>query len=484
MNRGEWNDLFTWAWNDVWPNHLGETLDSQPRVTEALALAAEFYERHRARGINHENAKHRTFEDIMRTAGRLPPVATTALARLVGYLRIENGSFSDDTGPRLVTMCHAGDLAMRSSYDWDGAMRALDAIRAAGYHGIRVWDRLRWGGKPGEKPGIYGDWGHETATGWGPQLRRFIEACRDRDLCLHLAAGDLAKLSRDGRAAYFEAREELTRYFPSLIVLNEWANESRDTAVGLTPVQAQADIGPLRNYGLTALTAYTGHEDAALFRQWTPSYQEFCLVHGYRDGHWWDKLRHIFSLPYEVKTRRLWWHGEPFGVGNLVSASQNKHELTSAVMGMAAAQCFITGGAWTFFSSPGIVLGDERFEDQPGFFSTPKVAAALEAVGREFGLNWGGPRLTHGEPNEKKQNETLNAPYMMTAGGENARFDQAVDDSRGVVVGTIYGDREIAWRNRWIIREQRIIDPETGEVAIGDTRTSTAKPLIVVGIRA
>ena len=92
MNRGEWQDLFNWAWNDVWPNHLGQGLLTQDalqwnehlatysvvqdasgrsRVTEALALTSEFYERHRARGLGHEDAKHRTFDDIMRLAN--PP---------------------------------------------------------------------------------------------------------------------------------------------------------------------------------------------------------------------------------------------------------------------------------------------------------------------------------------------------------------------------------------------------------------------------
>lgn len=414
----------------------------------------------------------------MREAGRGPEPPTVG-GPLVGYLRIANGSFSDDTGVRCPVLCHAGDLIMRSTYDWDGAMQALDTIAAAGYHGIRSWDRLRWGGVPGAKPGIYGDWGHELVGmgTWVNQVDRFLRACRERGLRVHLAAGDLAKLQGGQRADYFNARAQLTFDHADLIILNEWANEARDTARGLGPDIAERDMAKLRALpNLVGLTAYTGHEDQSEFARWTPQWMAFCLVHALRDGRWWDKIRHIFSLPYEDKTRRLWWHGEPWGVGPLVSAStpSEKAELTRSVYGLAAWQTAITGGVWTDFYSAGVVLGDERFTDYPQFGIAPIMAARAEAFAREHGLALGQLRLMHGGAGR---------PNVLTiSSGHEARIDQAIDDAKGVCLATVYGPEGIAAKSgggytwTWV-------NPETGELVENVDVTRTMNPGGLMGVR-
>ena len=72
-------------------------------------------------------------------------------------------------------------------------------------------------------------------------------------------------------------------------------------------------------------------------------------VHGYRDGRSWDKIRHIFSIAYEVKPRRgLGIQSEPFGFGDRVSVTANKHELTAGAMALACGALglwWLTGGA-------------------------------------------------------------------------------------------------------------------------------------------
>ncbi len=507
MNRGEFNKLFERAWNDWWPNHLGQPLNvhddpdhlsngepddvGRARVTEALAVSMEHYlAAVRAGHDPADGAHHVAFSAVMREAGKVPtpPPTGRILKPIQGQLRIANGSFSDELGPRLLTMCHAGDLAMRSSYDWDGAMRALDVIAGASYHGIRVWDRLRWGGTPGAKPGIHGDWGHEMvgAEKWEGQMRAFLDACQSRELVVHVAAGDLARLSPVGRQDYFRMRASLTRDYPTLIALNEWANEARDTAGELDLQAAVRDMAPLRSLSpLTALTAYTGHEDVDLFAGWTPERQQFTLAHVLRDGHWWDKLRHLFSLPYEMGPKlgapgRLWWHGEPWGPGKLVSVTENKHELTDAVMGMGAAQALVTGGTWTYFCSPGVVLGDERFEDHPGFSNTPKVAAALEQFAADHGgINWGKLTLTHGGSSQSSRQA-----FAIVHGGQEARCDQAIDREKGLVVATVYGPNYIKLNPQWTLREWLRLDPVTAELERVDSADSHHQPGILLGARA
>lgn len=105
MNRGEWQDLFNWAWNDVWSNHLGQPLDvsniaaypeQANRLTEALALTAEFYEAARENN-GHEDAKHRVFERIMQIAGKVPEPVLPPVGELLP-LRVKGRGFVTTAG--------------------------------------------------------------------------------------------------------------------------------------------------------------------------------------------------------------------------------------------------------------------------------------------------------------------------------------------------------------------------------------------------
>jgi len=105
------------------------------------------------------------------------------------------------------------------------------------------------------------------------------------------------------------------------------------------------------------------------------------VCHGYRGGHWWDKVRHIFSLVYEGKPeKRQGWQGEPAGPGELVSAIDNKHELDAHALCAMAAMGLITRQAWVYFSGPGVKSdAGERLQDMPGFREVPKVRALIPA---------------------------------------------------------------------------------------------------------
>lgn len=491
MNRGDINRILERAWNDWWPNHLGQPLwvddvgdgnldpyrradqAGRARVTEAFAVTIEHALAAEARGARGTDIDHRTFEAVMREAGHGPEILKLG-GPIVGQLRIVNDSFADDTGVRCPSFLHAGNLFLEYIKDEQKALAVLNLAAETGYHGLRVWTTLRgtwWQARSGEvSPQV-------TPKYWSA-LRAFVQAAHERGLVLHLAAGDLAWFQGGQRADYHRGIAELRRDFPTTIALYEWANESRDTAGGLEPAQAERDVADIRALGgLVGLTSYTGHEDKAEFMRWTPKWLEFCIVHALRDGRWWDKIRHIFSLPYEDKTRRLWWHGEPWGVGPRVSASTSSSmaELDRKVYGLAAWQTAITGGVWCAFFSPGVILGDERFEDYPQFDIAPIMAARVEAFAREHSLQLGQLRLTHGGAGR---------PNVLTiaSGGHDARIDQAIDDGKGVCLAVVYGPEGISAKSdggytwTWV-------NPETGELVENIDVTRTMRPGGLMGVR-
>ena len=213
----------------------------------------------------------------------------------------------------------------------------------------------------------------------------------------------------------------------------EGANESRDTT-DENPASLEALVQRVRSRHpgiLYSLTAYTGHEDREIDRQWTPSWQGFVMRHCYRGGHFHDKVRHIFSGAYEgVPVRRKHWRGEPFGTGPGVSAQENGHELTAETMPMAGAMAAMTRCAWTFMSTPGVIYMRERLEDQPGIRETPLL---LRVVPRDVGTF---RTLGHSGPSKKGLRI-----HAVRPDAPDVRADYAIADD-GRYVEIIYGPPE------------------------------------------
>jgi hypothetical protein len=147
-------------------------------------------------------------------------------------------------------------------------------------------------------------------------------------------------------------------------------------------------------------------------------------VHGYRDGHWWDKVRHIFSIAYEGQPqKRLGWQGEPCGPGAAVSVTTNKQELDGNTLSAMAAMSLMSRQAWCFMSGAG-VLFDYPIDSEPGFWEVPRMRDALPRDVMGFS------RLIHG--GTRWANDRV-----FEALGET-RCDQALSDD-GRFVAVIYG---------------------------------------------
>lgn len=465
-DRGQYADVIGWLDREIYPGVVGHALDHEG----IAAWAGERYTAWRQR-VGHEDAKHRVYDEI--AAQIHPPDVPTVARPIRGQLRVAGRCFADDGGCLLPVGAHAGDffLAYTQPDRRALALEGLDQIARAGYQWVRVWTRLRgdwWRRNAGEV-------GQELTPGYWGLWRDFVGEVESRGLKIHAVAGDLAFLSTTERRRYFEGLRDAVAERPTTYVLVEWANEARDTAGGLGPDVAAADMRTVRERfdGLTALSAYTGHESRELFLAWTPGYQPFVYVHGLRSGVISDKLRHIFSLGYEGPLRWLHWQGEPWGVGPRVSVMENAHEIDAEAMAAGAAIALIARQAWTYFSSDGVIT-DGGFDQQAGFAEVPRMAAYLAGVAPDL-QTW--PILVHGGRPEA----------VLTFGARDAhdRIDQAVGPAG--VVAVVHSTAAEAAKSVTVEATRpmrvRVVHPATQAVE-ADTRLGKGQRLEVRFARA
>lgn len=326
-----------------------------------------------------------------------PPSRPAHPDPLVGQVALVDGAWCDATGPRNIAALHLGNLIGHGLiHGVDRVLPYLDLAASLGYHELRAWFQLH------TDPG--GWWDRWSTPRWNPmdhptRFTEILAAGAQRGLRWHLAGGGIRGLDNAQENALFDTLNRAIREIgPEAFSLIEAANEVRDTGdaddqdpVELTRLVRRATAGFPQI--LTALSAYTGTEDREILHRYTPSWMNFYLIHGYRAGRAHDKIRHIFSGAYEgTPVRRNAKHGEPFGVGRLVSAQDNHHELDAHVMTLAAAMCAMSRGSWSFMSGPGVVLESEPLANMPGLSETPAILRALpQDIARFQTLGHGGP---------------------------------------------------------------------------------------------
>jgi hypothetical protein len=100
-------------------------------------------------------------------------------------------------------------------------------------------------------------------------------------------------------------------------------------------------------------------------------------VHSFRGGHSWDKRRHIFSIPYEGKPEKPFGIGsEPPGNGQLVSVTENKHELDDEAVPLLAVASLYSRQAFVWFSGEGVKI-NRGLKTEAGFWTTPTAVGWL-----------------------------------------------------------------------------------------------------------
>lgn len=343
-------------------------------VAQAIGQSDEFYDRLRATPP--------------------PPPPPLHPSPLVGRLRIEAGSFVDDRGPVLPIFCHFGEAFSRYVRDPAAVQRQLDVIARTGYHGIRFWTTLGgsyWAGR---------EISDAVTPGYWDKLRDFLIELRSRNLRAVISQGDIGRI--------VDRRTFATRLADVLDVVDaaqsvaivEGGNETWQT--GETDPRRLAEfvgwIKARHPATLYTLSSPPGETKAEL-DAWSIDPADLFDVHGYRGGHFWDKIRHIFSISYEgLPRRRLGWQSEPTGPGAAVSVTEHKAELDDHTLAGMAAMSLMARQAWCYMSGPG-VLFDSPLEAQPGFYSVPQIRAALPSDVMRFttlihgGERWASQRI-------------------------------------------------------------------------------------------
>lgn len=286
--------------------------------------------------------------------------------------------FRDANGPCLPVGCHFGDGLSRWARGQQDAVEALlAAIAGAGYGYVRTWTVLDSGSNPywhGRTlgPHVQGDayWTH--VVGYAAALRRhglrWLVSQGDV-LRVYTSTGDRVKFME--RIADCLQREDVA----GMDVANESGNNGESDPAKLEPMSWPiAQRWP--DLALSLSSSQT--EEVAEINALSPKPCTVFDVHGSRAGHWWDKVRHVFSIAYEGKpNRRLGMQSEPFGPGDQVSASDNKHELNAAVMQAGAVMSLLARQSWVYFCGGGIKSDMENITTSPGFAETPAAVAWL-----------------------------------------------------------------------------------------------------------
>lgn len=305
----------------------------------------------------------------------LAPAGAAAADPLVGVLRADydRGTW-DDTGERLVVACHAGDLLSRATRNPEVVRGHLDAIAAAGYHGVRTWTVLYgpyWSARTGEvAPGLTREYWSHVAS--------FAAELRARGLRWLVSQGDLMRWapSTDGRRAFMRELARTLEAAGSLQLVmgvdagNETAwNGEADARRLADALDAFLDV---LHVPMRTLTSPAGEERANDYLQ--PGLLRD--IHSSR-SHWPTPARRVFNIGYEQKPEVYTIQSEGPGPGRHVSVMAERDVfLEPETMGVLAACHAIGKALYVYMSSPG-VISDEPFDTYPAFRLVPRLFARL-----------------------------------------------------------------------------------------------------------
>lgn len=369
-------------------------------------------------------------------------VAPAPLRRVVGRLRLDQRhAFRDDVGCLNPTYAHSGDLFSVFVRDAARALGELDAVAAAGYHGLRVWITLGCG--PNTAHGCHpSDYWYRREVGpdvtpdyWG-HLRAFRDALVARGLRLVASQGDLSQL-RD-RRAFMERLAALDTESPFLDFVdggNEmWQNGEPDPAKLAQFVRWYADAGGQALKTLTDAPLYgpDAPPPPQQFDTWSIPPADLFDVHSFRGGNSWDKRRHIWGYTYPghgAPAKKNGINSEPPGGGARVSAIENAHEMDDEAVALLALASHLGRQAFVWFSGEGVIL-DAGLRTEPGFAAVPRAVALLPEDVQTFETQ------THSEPNAAGRQRVLesDAPKGVRIDGRIAhdgRFAFTIDGPPG-----------------------------------------------------
>lgn len=308
---------------------------------------------------------------------------------LIGLLEVgRDGFFTKANGPVYPLGVHFGDGFLCQTEGRDIEPQ-LASFREVGAHFTRQWMTLQY-----YKQGNFSDfWGNRgcspkvTPNYWG-ELARNIEMHIDYELKLHLSMGDLNNVpTNEVNALYDGLADLIAKYGAEHFIFPGEVNEALATfsnpPSGETLANYVNRIRVRHPQILYAVTGGGGYVPPNILKEYTPSFMNAYYKHGYRDGHYWDKLRHYFSDGYEYYGKLLREYGadhEPMGFGKYVSATENREEINDSLMGLVAVAACIAKQSFVYFCSAGIKWEDQDFNAMAGYATVFKLVNMLPAI--------------------------------------------------------------------------------------------------------
>ena len=356
-----------------------------------------------------------------------PDVVPGLPPRIVGQLRITGDGYADDNGLVLPLGIHLGDLFSVYTRDPQRAVDALSVSSAAGYALVQFWLNL------GSLSGDY--WaGREigpeiTPDYWG-QLTRFADVLDSYGMRGIFCTGDY-ELRSMSHGDFARQLGELLRGRDTgalVIAGNEaWQTGADDISTLQDFCSAFKSVCP--DVPITTTAPPTeAKEDIA---NWCDG--DYYAIHGYRGGEDHDRIRHVFSVPWEGDPPcEHGYQDEPTGPGEDVSVKASHcydgRDVDAHHMCALAAQSLLTNQGFNFFCGDGVKLTDAAsLQRWGGFAEVPRVAAMLPADVMSWpqGCHFGDSQSSH--------------RVFRPNAGKEIRFDHRVAHD-GRLIGLLYGD--------------------------------------------
>jgi len=390
----------------VWPN--GQVVLEQPMFEDEPSLEPGGYE---------------TF-----TAD--PPISffSPVESLIKGQLRIDEAGFVDDEDNRILPIgLHVGDLFSVFVRDPTKAERIIKAGQEAGYPFIHFWMNL----------GTLGDYwsGRECGPGytqdfWG-QLSRLGDLLDKYGMKGGYNLGDYKLWSGNHEEFFRElgrhlrGREHKTAayVFGGNEAWQTGANSKEEISDALECFTAECST-------VIVTTTAPPTEHANDIAAWCGG--DFYAIHGYRGAEDHDRIRHIFSCPWEGHPPSKYGiQDEPTGPGDEVSVKPSHcydgRDVDSNHMCALAVQSLMCDQGFNYFCGAG-VKSDSDITTYPGFYEVPvaKNIVPIDIMGWpgvfHFGASQSGNRV------------------FSPCAEDTLRFDHRISHE-GRIFGIFYGDQ-------------------------------------------
>jgi len=348
---------------------------------------------------------------------------------ITGQLRIDNAGFCDDIGRINPIGLHVGDLFSVFVRDQAKAAGIISKAAEAGYPLIHFWMNL----------GTLGDYwsGRECGPGytddfWG-QLGRLGDLLDSYGVKGGYNLGDYKLFPNAGSHSNFF--RELGRHLKSrsnctaayVFGGNEaWqtgADSKEEISDALESFKAECNT-------VIVTTTAPPSEHVDDIQEWCDG--DFYAIHGYRAGEDHDRIRHIFSCPWEGNPPVTYgFQDEPTGPGDEVSVKSSHcyegRDVDSNHICALAIQSLMCNQGYNYFCGAG-VKSDTPIESYPGFYEVAKACKLIVPIDI---MGW--PGVFHFGGSQSHQR------VFSPCAEDTLRFDHRISHD-GRIFGIFYGD--------------------------------------------